>query len=206
MPETSRASRGVAYAALAGVSLIAGFASWLHAHSVIQHAGAGVLVAVSVPFLADLVILGASASLLAASRAGQPWPLWDVLALAVGAGMTLAMNVAVAEPWILPSWLIDAWPPVAFILALESLAGMVRRGRGTIPPQVSPAVPDHCPHEVPALAPAEVRAVAAYEHARDCEGREVTLRAVGDVFGLHHATVGKLVRAGLNGSSSEGDE
>ena len=161
MEGTSRASRGVAYAALAGVSLIAGFASWLHAHSVIQAHGAGFLVAMSVPFLADLVILGASASLLAASRNAQTWPAWDVLALSVGAGMTLAMNVAVAEPWILPSWLIDAWPSVVFILALESLAGMVRRGRGTQSSPGSPGVSDQCRHGLPAGAMRAERVVMA---------------------------------------------
>jgi len=206
MEGSSRASRGVAYAALAGVSLIAGFASWLHAHSVIQAHGAGVLVAVSVPFLADLVILGASASLLAASRAGESWPPWDVLALSVGAGMTLAMNVAVAEPWILPSWLIDAWPPVAFILALESLAGMVRRGRGTVPPQVSPAVPDQCPHEVAPAASQYERVVMAWLHASECEDRKVSYREIGRQLGIHHGTVAHaLATAGLNGSSEGGD-
>ena len=201
MEGTSRASRGVAYAALAGVSLIAGFASWLHAHSVIQAHGAGFLVAISVPFLADLVILGASASLLAASRAGESWPPWDVLALAAGAGMTLAMNVAVAEPWILPSWLIDAWPPVAFILALESLAGMVRRGRGTLSPPGSPAVSDQCRHGVPAGASQPERVVAAWRHATECEGFAVSFREIGRQTGVHHATVAKLVRAGLNGDA-----
>ena len=199
MGSSSRASRGVAYAALAGVSLIAGFASWLHAHAVLQAAGAQFLVAWSVPFLADLVILGASASMLAASRAGDSWPWWDVVALGVGAVVTLAMNVAVAEPWILPWWLLDAWPPVAFILALESLAGMVRRGRGTSSPPVSPAVSDQCRHQLPPGASQYERIVGAWLHATECEGREVSFREVGRQVGVHHATVASTVRASLNG-------
>jgi hypothetical protein len=205
MPVSTRASRGTAYAALAGVSAIAAFASWLHAHSVIQATGAGVLVAVSVPFLADLVIIGASASLLSASRAGQPWPPWDVLALSVGVLMTLAMNVAAAIPWIMPPWLVDAWPPVAFVLALESIAGMVRRGRGLPSPKVSPAAPDQCGHVLPDGAGRDERIVMAYRHATECEGLKNQRRAVGRQYGVHHATVSKLVTASANGQANRGE-
>jgi len=129
-PRASRAPRIVGWVALAGVSLIAGIASYFHALAVVQAAGATVPVAYLVPALADLVILGASADLLAASRAGQPRPRLTMLALAVGVVVTLAMNVAAGWGHGLGGRLVAGWPALAFILALESLSGLVRRGRG----------------------------------------------------------------------------
>jgi len=135
---SSAAPRIVGWLALAGVSLIAGIASYFHALAVVQAAGATAPVAYLVPALADLVILGASADLLAASRAGQPRPRLTMLALGTGIAVTLAMNVVASHPHAMPSWLVDGWPAVAFVLALESLAGLVRRGRGG---EAAPAVP-----------------------------------------------------------------
>ena len=194
MPVSTRASRGTAYCALAGVSAIAAVVSYLHALDVVRSVGAVPPVSYLIPFLADLVILGASAALLDAARRGERVAILPALSLAVGVGVTLAMNVAAGWHHGTAGALVAGWPAVAFILALESIAGMVRRGRG-----IAPAAPD-CGHVLPAAAPAEFKAVAAFEHARDCEGRDVALRAVGDVFGVHHATVGKLVKASANGS------
>ena len=126
----TRTPRVVGWLALAGVSLIAGIASYFHALAVVQAAGATAPVAYLVPALADLVILGASADLLAASRAGQPRPRLTMVALGVGVVVTLAMNVAAGSGHGLGGRLVAGWPALAFILALESLAGLVRRGRG----------------------------------------------------------------------------
>ena len=142
----ARAPRVVGWVALAGVSLIAGIASYFHALAVVQAAGATAPVAYLVPALADLVILGASADLLAASRAEQPRPRLTMLALGTGIAVTLAMNVVASHPHAMPSWLVDGWPAVAFVLALESLAGLVRRGRGSLPPDASPAAPARAAH------------------------------------------------------------
>jgi hypothetical protein len=143
-PRTS-APRAVGWLALAGVSLIAGIASYFHALAVVQAAGARPPVAYLVPALADLVILGASADLLAASRAGHGRPRLTMLALGTGVVVTLAFNVVASHPHAMPSWLVDGWPAVAFVLALESLAGLVRRGRGGTgsdpPGQPVPAAP-----------------------------------------------------------------
>ena len=199
MEGTSRASRGVAYAALAAVSLIAAVVSYLHALAVVQAVGARPPVAYLVPFLADLVILGASAALLDAARRGQRPPALAAGSLTVGVGVTLAMNVAAGWQHGTAGALVAGWPAVAFILALESFAGMVRRGRGTLSPPGSPAVPDHCPHQVPAAAPAGERAVAAWLHIRDCEGRQPRFREVGRQVGIHHGTVAQMVRSSMNG-------
>src|SRR5215468_9512231 len=93
-PGAARAARLVGWLSLGGVSLIAGIASYFHALSVVQAAGAAPPVSYLVPALADLVILGASADMIAASRARAPRPGLTMAALAVGIAVTLAMNVA----------------------------------------------------------------------------------------------------------------
>jgi hypothetical protein len=97
-------------------------------------------VAYLVPFLADLVILGASAALLDASRQDQSRPPLAMVALVAGIGVTLAMNVAAGWGNGPAGALVAGWPAVAFILALESLAGILRRGRGALSP-IAPGVP-----------------------------------------------------------------
>ena len=147
VPAASRVPRAVGWLALAGVSTIAGTASYFHALEVVQAAGARPPVAYLVPALADLVILGASADLLAASRAGQSRPRLTMLALATGVVVTLAMNVAAGSGHGFGGRLVAGWPALAFILALESLAGLVRRGRGApslpAPDGGAPATPGH---------------------------------------------------------------
>jgi hypothetical protein len=135
---TASAPRVVGWLALAGVSLIAGIASYFHALAVVQAAGATAPVSYLVPALADLVILGASADLLAASRSNQPRPALTMTTLAVGVGVTLAMNIAAGGGHGLGGRLVSGWPALAFTLALESLAGLVRRSRDG---GVSPVVP-----------------------------------------------------------------
>ena len=150
MTAATRTPRVVGWLALAGVSVIAGGASYFHALEVVQAAGATAPVAYLVPALADLVILGASADLLAASRAGQPRPRLTMVALGVGVVVTLAMNVAAGSGHGLGGRLVAGWPALAFILALESLAGLVRRGRGGPTGLAAPATSTHAePAEPP---------------------------------------------------------
>jgi hypothetical protein len=122
-------TRLVARLALAGVSGIAAVVSYFHALAVVQAAGARPPVAYLVPFLADLVILGASAALLDASRGNHPRPRLATASLGAGIAVTVAMNVAAGVAHGLTGALVAGWPALAFILALESLVGMVRRGR-----------------------------------------------------------------------------
>ena len=166
----ARAPRVVGWVALAGVSLIAGIASYFHALAVVQAAGATAPVAYLVPALADLVILGASADLLAASRAGQPRPRLTMLALGTGIAVTLAMNVVASHPHAMPSWLVDGWPAVAFVLALESLAGLVRRGRGGDAAPAVPAASGHGEPGVPLSTEAALRALLASDSERALAG------------------------------------
>jgi Protein of unknown function (DUF2637) len=143
-------TRWTARLALAGVSAIAAVVSYFHALAVVRAAGATPPVAYLVPFLADLVILGASAALLEASRGGHPRPQLATASLGAGIAVTVAMNVAAGVAHGLTGALVAGWPALAFILALESLVGMVRRGRHRIKEDVgsflnSAAEPDEPP-------------------------------------------------------------
>ena len=122
-------TRWTARLALAGVSAIAAVVSYFHALAVVRSAGATAPVAYLVPFLADLVILGASAALLEASRGAHERPRLATVSLAAGIAVTVAMNVAAGVAHGVTGALVAGWPALAFILALESLAGMVRRDR-----------------------------------------------------------------------------
>jgi len=188
-------ARGTAWTALALVSAGAAVASYIHGYGVCVALGTGPWVAAITPALADLVILGESAALLEVSRNRQPWPWWDIGALVLAIAATLTMNVAAANPAWLPLWLVDAWPPVAFGLALHCLIGMVRRGRSAAEPPVILPAGDQCGHAVPIGASDGERIVAVYRHAVDCLGLKRQFRPVGRQFGVHHATVAKLVRA-----------
>jgi hypothetical protein len=193
---TASAPRVVGWLALAGVSLIAGIASYVHALYVVRSAGATAPVSFLVPALADLVILGASADLLAASRAGHGRPRLTMAALTVGIVVTLAMNVAAGGGHGLGGRLVSGWPALAFTLALESLAGLVRRGRGGSPAQPAPAafpVAAGCGHG--AADTRDARLLDAYLHLRDCLGAKPSYRGLGLMFGIHHDTVRQLVIA-----------
>ena len=176
----AHAPRAVGWLALAGVSLIAGIASWFHALAVVEAAGARAPVAYLVPFLADLVILGASADLLAASRAGQARPRLTMVALGAGVVVTLTFNLFAGHPHAMPSWLVDGWPALAFILALESLSGLVRRGRGGTSATPVPATPNQVPADVQSAALAALKATTAA--GNPLSGRQLETR-----FGLSRA-------------------
>lgn len=180
----ARAPRVVGWLALAGVSLIAGIASYFHALAVVQAAGATAPVAYLVPALADLVILGASADLLAASRANQPRPRLTMVALGTGVVVTLAFNVVASHPHAMPSWLVDGWPAVAFVLALESLAGLVRRGRGGV---AAPSVPAASSQDQPGEPPTAEEALRALL-ASDSQ------RRIAEVLGVPRSRVQTLAR------------
>jgi hypothetical protein len=188
--------RVVGWLALGGVSVIAGIASYFHALDVVDASGARPPVSFLVPALADLVILGASADLLAASRAGLGRPRLTMVALGVGIVVTLLMNVAAADPHEVPKWLVNGWPALAFTLALESLAGLVRRGRGgtgTPSAQAVQSAAAGCGHGV--AEDRDGRLLDAYMHMRDCLGANPSYRGIGAAFDVHHDTVRQLVIA-----------
>lgn len=201
------APRVVGWLALAGVSLIAGVASYFHAFAVVDASGARPPVSYLVPALADLVILGASADLLAASRAGARRPRLTMVALGVGIVVTLAMNIAAGNPAAVPKWLVNGWPALAFTLALESLAGLVRRGRGgsdTPPAPAATTVTVGCGHGVADTRDGKI--LDAWLHMRDCLGANPEYRGLGRAFDVHHDTVRQLVITAGQANEPETDE
>lgn len=198
------------WAPLAAVSLIAAVASYLHALTVVQVADGRTLVAHCIPALADLTIFASSANILDAYRHGErgkrlPWLSMGSLGLSIL--VTLGANVASGFPAQVPSWLVNVWPPVAFLLALESLLGWYRRRQLRGAARVLPdGVP--CPHGVGGTLAEAVR--NAFEHARDCEREPVTYVDLAARFGQDRKKVAAMVtpppstpvRAGANGHSA----
>ncbi|HEY6274911.1 MAG TPA: DUF2637 domain-containing protein [Streptosporangiaceae bacterium] len=194
--------------ALVTVAVVAAAGSYLHQLAVAQHADGHTLVALCLPALADLTILAASANLLDAYRHRERLPLFPIASLTISAVVTIAANVAAAHPAEIPVWLVNVWPPVAFMLALESLLGYTRRralrGAVRVMPTGTP-----CPHGVGQDLAESVR--LTYEHARDCEHEPLTYVALGAAFGLDRKRVAAMVTPGpaatlppvLNGSSPD---
>ena len=109
------------------LALIAGTVSYLHMHALVASHGQPGWVAALTPLSVDGMIVAASTTLLAESRAGSrggalPWAL-----LSAGSVASLAANVAVAQPTV-TGRLIAAWPSFALICSYELLTRQVRRG------------------------------------------------------------------------------
>ena len=109
------------------LALIAGTVSYLHMHLLVELHGQPGWVAALTPLSVDGMIVAASTTLLADSRAGErggklPWAL-----LVVGSAAGLAANVAVAQPTA-AGRVIAAWPSFALISAYELLMRPVRHG------------------------------------------------------------------------------
>jgi hypothetical protein len=108
------------------LALIAGTVSYLHMHTLVELHGQPGWVAALTPLSVDGMIVAASTTLLADSRAGErggvlPWAL-----LVAGSAASLAANVAVAQPTA-AGRVIAAWPSFALIGAYEMLMRQVRR-------------------------------------------------------------------------------
>lgn len=108
------------------LALIAGTVSYLHIHRLVALHGQPGWVAALTPLSVDGMIVAASATLLAESRAGRrgaalPWAL-----LVAGSVASLGANVAVAEPTLIGR-IIAAWPSFALIASYELLTRQVRR-------------------------------------------------------------------------------
>ena len=106
------------------LALIAGTVSYLHMHLLVELQGQPGWVAALTPLSVDGMIVAASTTLLADSRAGErggvlPWAL-----LVVGSVASLAANVAVAQPTV-AGRVIAAWPSFALIAAYELLMRQV---------------------------------------------------------------------------------
>lgn len=124
----SRDSRGI-WIALGYVSVVGVAASYLQALHVVQAADGPGPVGYFVAGLADPTLFAAIANISASLRRGQGVPPWSALSVAVALAVTVGANVMAGSPHDVPGWLIRVWPPVAFLMALESLLSYQRRTR-----------------------------------------------------------------------------
>lgn len=198
--------RLVAGLALFALAAITAIVSYLHALAVVRAVGNTGAVAYLIPFVADLMIVSASMALLEAARNSTAKPALAIVSLVFGIGATLAMNVAAGWHHGSAGALVAALPPVALVLSLETLMGLVRRtrdrGAGTTDGRPEP-LPGHCPHQVAMTADDAV--IIAYLHGRDCDGDAPSQRQLAAQFGVSRARVATLVGP-LNGTSDPDDE
>jgi Protein of unknown function (DUF2637) len=193
---TSPVIRLLAGLSLAVLAVITGIVSYLHALTVVHLTGSTGLVAYLIPFVADLMIITASLALLDAIGHQAPKPPLAMLSLVVGIGSTLAMNIVAGLHTSAGGALVAALPPVAFVLSLETLMGIIRLARG---PGAAAGLDDDdtCPHTVASTA--EEAAVQAYFHTRDCLLEPVSQRQFAASFGLSRTRMADLA-ASINGS------
>ncbi|MGH3189453.1 MAG: DUF2637 domain-containing protein [Streptosporangiaceae bacterium] len=171
---TDGSIRFLAGLSLAALAAITGIVSYLHALTVVYLTGSSGLVAYLIPFVADLMIVTASLAILDAIRHRAPKPPLAMVSLVTGIGSTLAMNIVAGLHISAGGALVAALPPVAFVLSLETLMGIVRLARAGDGASHLTATDGQCPHQV--AMSAEDAIVAAYLHARDCLGEPVSQR------------------------------
>lgn len=175
---------------------VAAVASYLQALTVVRAADGPGLVSYFVAGLADPAVFAASANILDASRKRARLPRWSIVSIAVALLATLGANIFASDPAAVPPWLVRVWPPVAFLMALESLMSYTRRGRGAVasPAPGSPATPSHCGHVVSRSGPDVVRAM--FEHARDCDGEPLTFVELAAGLASDRKKVAAMVKGG----------
>jgi hypothetical protein len=175
---------------LAALALITGIVSYLHALAVVHATGSVGLVAYLIPFVADLMILTASLALLDAIRYRARKPRLAMVSLAVGIGATVAMNIVAGLAHGPGGALVASLPPVAFVLSLETLMGIVRLARGGNPQAIADE-DDPCPHSVALTLDDAV--VTAWQHQRVCLGERTAQRPFADGFGISRTKLLALV-------------
>ena len=87
--------------------------------------------------------------------------------------------------------LVASLPPVALVLSLETLMGLVRRARAGVEPGHLSATAGRCPHRVAGSADEAV--LTAYLHGRDCLEESPSQRHPAGQFGIPRTRVAALV-------------
>lgn len=177
--------------ALAALAVITATVSYLHALAVVRGTGSTGLVAYLIPFVADLMIVTASLVLLEAARNGGTKPKLAIVSLLAGIGSTVAMNVVAGLAHGTGGALVASLPPVALVLSLETLIGLVRRARAGAEPGHLSANAGQCPHRVAGSADEAV--LTAYLHGRDCLEEPPSQRHLASQFGMPRTRVAALV-------------
>jgi hypothetical protein len=150
------------------LALIAGTLSYLHMHRLVALYGQPGWVAALTPLSVDGMMVAASTTLLAESRAGCPGGALPWALLVAGSVASLAANVAAAEPELIGR-IVAAWPSFALTASYELLTRQVRRS--------APAGDSKAPREP--TAGVAVRAVVSRTGFRDesAPGRDVQREA-----------------------------
>ncbi|PWK81939.1 uncharacterized protein DUF2637 [Lentzea atacamensis] len=110
--------------AVAAVAAVAAVVSFDHMRALASDAGEG-WKAWILPISVDGMLVSASLVMLARKRAGQPVGALAWIGLILGLLVSLAANVAAAEPTLVGR-LVAAWPPVALGLSYELLLTLIR--------------------------------------------------------------------------------
>lgn len=126
---TDRFIRLSAAATVVAIGAIAAFISYRHALDVATAHGESGATGRLVPLTIDGLVYVASMVLLDSARRQVPPPALARLALALGIGATVAVNVLHGVAHGVVGALIAAWPAVTLVLAVELLMGMIRRVR-----------------------------------------------------------------------------
>lgn len=121
--------RRAAVVTLTGLSGITGAVSYEHGRAVVLATGSTGIVSWLIPAIPDLLLINGSLTMLEASAMGVERPWTAKGAVAVGIGWTIAANVVAGLHGGWGGALIAGGIPVAFLLALECLMWMARRGR-----------------------------------------------------------------------------
>jgi hypothetical protein len=159
------------------------------------------------PLLPDGLIIISWASAYEAGLAGlRRRPAWATAGIALGACLTLAMNVGAGVLHNTLQALVDGVVPVVLFVALEILVGLIRRAHGAVP---APGDSDElkCLHGVAASVDEAVW--MAYFHQRDCLGRKPLFIDFEARFEISRKRVADLVKGpspatlapSLNGSA-----
>jgi hypothetical protein len=132
----TRRIRRAAGVTMAAFALIAAVISYSDGLLLIRLAGVTGRMAYLYPLLPDGLIVISSLSLYETAVTGAPRSRWAMAGIFLGAGLTVAMNVAAG--WSVSPLLAvaDGFVPVVFFVALEILIGLIRRGRVAVPVRV----------------------------------------------------------------------
>lgn len=187
----SARQRRTIWLSLATIALIGGIASYLRTLGVIQAVDGHAIMNWFEAGLADPTIAAASVNIVDAHRRTGKIPKLSLLSIGVAAVVTLGANVRYGHPQPVPEWLVNVWPPVAFLLAFESLMSYLRRA-DTDDPADADDTDDRCPHGVALTLDDAVR--NAYAHGRDCEGAAPRFVDLAAAFDMERRKVAALVR------------
>jgi hypothetical protein len=174
----------------------------------VRLAGITGTVAYLYPLLPDGLIIISWSSVYEAGLAGLARrPAWATAGIALGACLTLAMNVGAGVLHNRLQSVVDGVVPVVLFVALEILVGLLRRAHGTVA-ATGDSQENPCLHGVAPTLDEAVR--RAWAHDIECNGFNPTFVAFEARFGISRKRVAELVRgpapevavSSLNGASA----